>query len=310
VNLLGDILSTLELRSSLYFRAELTAPFSIAVPSDPNVIRFHVANDGPCRIELPSGEATVFRAGDLVLVPHGAAHVLSDSVGEQPVPLGDVLQEAAFNGTGPLVFGGGGRRTALVCGYFAFGQEIMHPVIAALPRLLHVQGHGDRNYAWLEQLLAYIDLESKARADAWTEITRRVAEIVFIYTLREYAQSHPNAAGSLLALSDDRIAEPLRAIHSDPAAEWSLELLAERAALSKTAFAETFRNKVGITPMSYVAAWRMHKARALIGRSTLSVQAIALEVGYNSEAAFNRVFKEFFGAPPGRFRRDLATAKR
>ena len=85
MDLLGDILSTLELRSSLYFRAELTAPFSIAVPEDRNVIRFHVANEGPCRIELPSGESTDFVAGDLVLVPHGAAHVLSDSPAAKPV---------------------------------------------------------------------------------------------------------------------------------------------------------------------------------------------------------------------------------
>ena len=97
--------------------------------------------------------------------------------------------------------------------------------------------------------------------------------------------------------------------HADPSADWSLDSLAERAALSKTAFAESFRRMVGVTPMSYVVSWRMHKARALIGRSEKSIQAIALEVGYDSESAFNRVFKEHFGAPPGRFRRALAASR-
>ena len=133
MDLLGDILSTLELRSSLYFRAELTAPFSIAVPEDRNVIRFHVANEGPCRIELPSGESTDFFAGDLVLVPHGAAHVLSDSAAAKPVPLRNVLDETGFDGTGPLVFGGGGSRSVIVCGYFAFGQELSLIHIWTLP---------------------------------------------------------------------------------------------------------------------------------------------------------------------------------
>jgi AraC family transcriptional activator of mtrCDE len=307
VDLLGDILSTLELRSSLYFRAELTAPYSIAVPEDRNVIRFHVANEGPCRIELPSGESTDFFAGDLVLVPHGAAHVLSDSAAMKPVPLCNVLDEAGFDGTGPLVFGGGGNKTVIVCGYFAFGQEIMHPVIASLPRLVHVQGCGGRHYAWLEQLLAYMDAESKTCADAWAEVTTRVAEILFIYTLREYVRMHPNSAGALMALSDHRIAKSLQAVHADPSAEWSLDRLAERAAMSKTTFSETFRRMMGVTPMNYVVSWRMHKARALIARSERTIQAIALEVGYDSESAFSRVFKEHFGAPPGRFRRSLAS---
>jgi AraC family transcriptional regulator, activator of mtrCDE len=309
MDLLGDILSTLELRSTLYFRAELTAPFSIAVPEDRHVIRFHVANEGPCRIELPSGESTDFCAGDLVLVPHGAAHVLSDSAAARPVPLHKVLDQTGFDGTGPLVFGGGGSRTVIVCGYFAFGQEIMHPVIASLPGLVHVRARGERQYAWLEQLLAYMEAESKARAEAWAEITSRVAEILFIYTLREYVRMHPQPGGALLALSDHRIAKALQAVHADPSEDWTLDSLAERAALSKTAFAESFRKMVGVTPMSYVVSWRMHKARALIARSERSIQAIALEVGYDSESAFNRAFKEHFGAPPGRFRRALAAGR-
>ena len=108
MDILGDILSTLNLSSTLYFRAELTAPYSIAVPEDREVIRFHVANEGPCWIELPSGESTCFSEGDLVLVPHGTAHVLADSSRLPPVPLSNVLAESGFDGTGPLVFGGGG----------------------------------------------------------------------------------------------------------------------------------------------------------------------------------------------------------
>jgi AraC family transcriptional regulator, activator of mtrCDE len=303
MDLLGDILSTLELHSTLYFRAELTAPFSIAVPADRAVIRFHVANEGPCRIELPSGEAAEFAAGDLILIPHGAAHVLSDSSRAVPFPLPNVMDVSRFDGTGPLVFGGGGRRTSLVCGHFAFKHPIMHPVIASLPALIRVEGSAKRHYAWLEQLLAYMEGESRSRSEAWEEVTKRLSEILFVYVLREYMVRHPHSTGALMALADTHMGKALQAIHAAPASDWTVESLAARAGMSKSAFAEHFRERLGVTPARYVVSWRMHKARMLLDRSERSIRQIAWDVGYESEAAFNRVLKAHFGSPPGRFRR-------
>ena len=307
MDLLGDILSTLELHSTVYFRAELTAPFSIAVPADRSVIRFHVANHGPCHISLPSGESAQFSAGDMVLVPHGAAHVLADSPGVPPVPLNSVLEASGFDGTGPLVFGGGGSKTVIVCGHFAFTDELMHPVIAALPALIHVQGQSERRYAWLEQTLAYMEWESKARPEGWGEVIKRLSEILFVYVLREYMGTHPHSAGALIALADPQIGKALQAVHAEPAGDWTVDTLARQAAMSKSAFAERFREALGVTPARYVVAWRMHKARALLDRSARSIREVAWDVGYESETAFNRVFKEHFGAPPGRYRRALGS---
>jgi AraC-like DNA-binding protein len=185
-------------------------------------------------------------------VPHGAAHVLSDSPALPPVPLDHVLGDCKFDGTGPLVFGGGGRPTVIVCGYFAFDQEVMHPVISSLPALMHLQGRAGCHFAWLEQLLASMEAETRARAEAWQEITTRMAEILFVYTLREYMGKHPNSTGALMALSDHRVARALRAVHADPAVDWSIDALAVRASLSKTAFGEAFRRMLGVTPMQYI----------------------------------------------------------
>lgn len=305
MDILGDILSTLNLNTTLYFRAELTAPYSIAVPEDREEIRFHVANEGPCWIELPSGESTFFSAGDLVLVPHGTAHVLADSPRSPPVPLSNILVESGFDGTGPLVFGGGGTKTEVVCGHFSFAQEIIHPIIASLPALIHIKGDTERHYAWLEQLLAYMEAEAKSRPEAWAEVIKRVSEIIFIYVLREYMGKHPNSTGALMALADPQIGKALQAIHAEPATQWSVDALALKAGMSKTVFAERFRVALGLTPARYLTSWRMHKARALMERSNRSIREIAWEVGYESEAAFNRVFKENFGSPPGRYRRAL-----
>ncbi len=138
MDLLGDILATLELRFSLYFRADLSAPFAIDVPEDRQVIRFHVVHEGTCWVGLPTGATAYVAAGDLILIPHGAGHVLADSPHSQPVSLPVVLQETAFDGTGPLVFGAGGKRTTLVCGYFSFASDAIHPIIASLPPLIHL----------------------------------------------------------------------------------------------------------------------------------------------------------------------------
>lgn len=302
MDVLGDILSTLQLRSTLYFRAELSAPFSISVPEDRTVIRFHVANRGPCLVTLPTGEATRFEQGDLVLVPHGAAHVLSDPSKRQPRPLGEVLQESGFNGRGPLVFGGGGEQTVIVCGYFAFAHEAVHPVISSLPALIHLPALAERSYQWLEQLVSYMEVESREQSKAYSEIVRRVAEILFIHVLRSYMGAHPNSTAALLALGDPQIGKALALIHADPARDWSISTLATHAAMSKTVFAERFRHMLGTTPGKYLVDWRMHKARMLLDRGDLSVKQVAWEVGYESETAFNRVFRAHFGMTPGRFR--------
>lgn len=309
MDVLGDILSTLQLRSTLYFRAELSAPFSISVPEDRQVIRFHVANQGPCLVTLPTGEFTRFEPGDLVLVPHGASHVLSDVSRQAPRPLGEVLQESGFDGSGPLVYGGGGSRSVIVCGYFAFAHDAVHPVIASLPALIHLPAMASRSYAWLEQLVSYMEGESHDQPEAWSEIVRRVAEILFIHVLRACMGTHPNSTAALLALGDPQIGKTLALIHADPARDWSISALAAQAAMSKTVYTERFRQMLGTTPGRYLVDWRMHKARALLDRGDLSVKHVAWEVGYESETAFNRVFREHFGITPGRFRtRDAVIA--
>lgn len=147
--------------------------------------------------------------------------------------------------------------------------------------------------------------ESRIREQAWEEIITRVAEILFIYTLRDCLHLHPHrhASGALVALSDHRIARALQAVPAEPAFAWSIDALAARAALSRSAFTDIFRAALGVSPMQYVTIRRMHKARALLDRPGYNIQQIALDVGYESESAFNRAFRRYFGAPPGRYRR-------
>lgn len=306
VDVLGEVLAVLELSSQLYFRAELSRPFAIGVPEQKGVIRFHVAAEEACTIAVRGHEPVTFAPGDLVLVPHGSAHVLADDPERPARPLSSVLDESNFDGTGPLVFGGGGARTVLVCGHFAFADILLHPLVAGLPPLLHLRAQAGSSYEWMEQVVRRMEREVRARPIGYLEVVRRLSEILLVELLR--AQADRGDLGALTALADPQLGRALQAMHAEPEADWSLDALARLAGHSRTRFVERFRERVGTTPMKYLVTWRLLKARRLLARADYSVAEVARRVGYASESAFNRAFREHFGAPPGRFRRAALAA--
>ena len=306
----GALLAALAFRSQLYFRAELSSPFALAVPAapePPGAIRFHVVAAGRCALAQGDAPPLALETGDLVLVPHGAPHVLADAHAATdpaacaPTPLDTALRASGFDAGGPFVFGGGGARTVLVCGHFAFGAEAPVPLAGSLPSLLHVPAGADTSYAWIEQVVRHIEGEAREGRPGHTEVARRLSEILCIELLRAYA-THGDLA-ALAALVDPQLGRALRALHAEPEAPWSLERLARTAGLSRTLFAERFRERLGASPMRYLAAVRLQKARELLARGGCSVGEVAHRVGYASESAFNRAFREAFGAPPGAWRR-------
>ncbi len=306
MDVLSEVLATLNLESQLYFRAELSAPFSIRVPDEPGVIRFHIVAEGSCTIALPDLEPVALQGGDLILVPHGSPHVLSDPPGRPAMELSAVLASTRFDGVGPLVHGGSGRKSVFVCGHFVFEDTPLHPILSSLPRLMHVRSDDAERYGWMEQMLRHIEHEARTDRAGHLEITRRLSEILLIEVLRAYVDQADDSA--LSALADAQLGRVLRAVHSEPQAAWSLEDLARIAGQSRTVFAERFRARMGVPPMRYIASWRMQKARSLLARAGASVSDVARRVGYSSESAFSRNFREEFGTPPGVYRRTRGAA--
>ena len=294
------MLGALDLRSQLYFRAELTTPFAVAVPAEPDVIRFHVVARGTCHIALDSGEAEQLHAGDLVLVPRGVAHLLADAPARDPVPLGHALAVSGFDGSGPLRAGGGGATSVLVCGHFAFGAGELHPILVSLPPLLVLRGEGSAGWAWVEALVRRVEQEAAVLRVGSGAVARRISEILLIEVLRAHAAADDGSA--LAALTDPHLGRALTAIHAEPDAAWTLDALARCAGHSRTVFVERFRAHMGLAPMQYLQAWRMRMARRLLARADCSVSEVAHRVGYASDSAFHRAFREHFGVAPGALR--------
>ncbi|NKB90384.1 MAG: helix-turn-helix domain-containing protein [Acidobacteria bacterium] len=307
MHVLTDVIDSLRLRGSLYFGTDFTAPWGVDVPEDTNVCRFHVVTQGRCWLTVPStGEVRLLSQGDLALVPHGNGHLLQEDPATPAVGLGDVLESADPGPAAPLVWGGGGERTRMVCGYFAFDRGAAHPLLDGLPSIVHVPASPDYDFAWIDQLVRFIAAETSAGRPGSLATVRRLSEILFVQCVRYQAEHGATEVPFLRTLFEPGLGDAMRAMHAQPAAAWTLASLARQAGMSRTTFAARFSRSFGATAIEYLTSHRMDVARRLLGAGA-PAKEVAQRVGYESEAAFSRRFKSVVGMGPGAYRRRVSS---
>lgn len=308
MDLLSDILSNMQLAGTLYFRTSFTSPWSIAVPAYENVARFHMAHKGRCLIRInPDEPPVLLEQGDLVIIMRGAAHKLycDPKTEHQAVQLDRVIEDSGFTGTGALIYGdyGTDHETQLVCGHFAFEANARHMLIDALPSHIHIKNYGETSGAWMESTLRIIGSET-GRAHMGSDlIALKMSEIIFAQALRTYLETEGQDFPVLAGFSDPQIVRALTAIHQQPEHPWLLAELAEIAGMSRTAFTARFSKCLMMTPINYITHWRMQIARQQLVHSSAPIIEIAEKAGYQSEAAFGRVFKKHHFEAPATYRR-------
>ncbi len=301
---LTDVLMTLRMRGTLYFRTNFRAPWGVEVPARQLVARFHLLIRGEAWIEV-GGVQTRMRRGDLVIVPHGARHFLRDKPERPTILVGRVLDESSYDGTADLCHGGTGESTVLVCGHFSFDDELLHPVLAALPPVVHIEAAQGHDFTWLDAATRTVAAETSKRAPGWEAVVDHVSTILFIQSIR-VALTRPELNDRITVFSDQQVGRALDAIHADPTHAWTLREMAQRAGMSRTVFAQRFRDCVGMTAMAYVTRWRLQRARRRLLDTNEIIAAVAGDAGYSSEAAFCRAFQRLYGSPPGAYRRERA----
>lgn len=307
---LSAMLDVLRIRGSVYFWANLGPPWGLQVPAFGHVVRYHLILRGHCWVRVDGvPEPIRLEAGDLVAIPHGRGHRLSDQPTSVCIDVDRVIEAAGFTGEGALVVGlrDAGLQTRMVCGHFAHDGDEEHPLFRALPPTIVVRGvAGDGEFGWLDDILRYIAREVAAQGPGTTAVVSRLSEILFIQTLRSYAISHPEDSVGWAGFVDPHVGPVLVRIHERPDAPVSVGGLARTAGLSRTRFALRFRRLMGTTPLAYVARWRLLRARAELRDPSRSVADVASQCGYRSESAFNRAFTRAFRVGPGAFRRASA----
>lgn len=318
---LSDVLRAVQLRGSVFFMLDMSSPWAagmpdgatlapILVPQAQQVLSFHVIARGACWGGLLGEPPSRFEAGDVIVFPRGDGYYFS--MARQVGPLvPDPVEALGFmrgmkGGQLPFVIeggGGGADRLEVVCGFLGCDNGPFNPLLAALPRLLHVRrapgAAGDR----LDRLMELTLAEAREPAPGSESVRLRLSELMFVEVLRRHL-SGPAAeqAGWLVGLRDEYVGRALALLHERAAHPWTLDQLAADVGLSRSGFADRFARLVGEPPMQYLARWRMQVAARLLTDGTAKVAAVALEVGYDSEAAFSRAFKKIAGISPAAWR--------
>jgi AraC-like DNA-binding protein len=306
---LSEVLAVTRLKGTVYFSAELRAPWGIALPQRRRS-PFYVVTQGRCEIVLDgvSSPRVSLGPGDLVVLPGGSAHALSSSARAATTPLEQFVARHPMDERGHVkALDGKGPTTCLIGGFFEL-ERTPEPLVGILPPMLHLPGDDPEVSGWLEPTLRSIAHESAQAFPGRAVVLNRLADVLFVRVVRAYLLKMSAAGGTgspswLRGLNDPRIARALAQIHGAPEQAWTLAQLASHAAMSRTAFAQRFRSLVGQTPVSYLATWRMQKAAYLLETGTLTIAQIAERVGYASELAFAKAFRRLIGMPPGAYTR-------
>ena len=316
MDVLSEVLRVVRLEGALFFNGEFSAPWCLSEPSSTaivpylspqagHLILYHFLTEGRAYARLLEGPREELTAGDVVIFPHGDAHVLGNGVPEKPM---DALQTFAKNLTQGLKlasFGGGGEMTRFVCGFMACDPRLSEVFLAGLPKMLKVHVSNEPSGQWLENSIRFSVGEGNGSNAGSGLVLAKLSELLFVETLRRYINELPsNQIGWLAGARDPTIGQALALLHKEPANAWTVSSLARSIGLSRTRFADRFRHFLGESPIAYLAHWRLKLGAELLQSTEKSVAEVAGAVGYGSEASFNRAFKREFDFPPAKFRRN------
>jgi AraC-like DNA-binding protein len=296
---LSTILEATRLQCIVYNKIPLAAPWGLDVVKDENS-QFWRLVSGSCTIGSPDGRVIELAEGDLVFVPHGSAHWIADKATSLRMPSPEFVKARR---EGIPVFNSDGEVTTLVAGHFEFDYQPLHPFLKDLPQIIHIKQFVTENQLLLKQVTQLMLEELIDERPGSKVMLRCLSEIMFINIIRAYLDQAAPALGFLSALNDSRISKALKLIQDSPGNDWTLETLSSQVGMSRSVFFNQFKKSVRETPLSYLTNWRIRKARQLLMTDNCNISEIAMNVGYQSEAAFNRVFKAKTGKTPAVYRR-------
>jgi AraC-like DNA-binding protein len=264
---------------------------------------FCVVLEGRCLLAVDGEQVITLGAGDFVLLPATPGFTMSGFEPATPVRIDPKTTPAP---TGEVRHGtrGGRPDVRLLGGYFAFESADASLLVRLLPAVVHVRG-----VERLSTLVRLVGEESTERRPGRDLVLTRFVEVLLIEALRSTPGDNA-PPGLLRALADARLAAAMRNMHANPARSWTVDQLAEKAALSRSAFYERFTRAVGVPPMEYLLAWRMALAKDLLGRQDLALTEVAERVGYGSASAFSTAFSRHVGKPPSRYANEHLNAAR
>ncbi len=313
----SEVLSGVKLRGAVYFTAEFSAPWGLTVPAAnvmaarmapgaEHLILYHLVLEGGALIELPDGYSLELNPGDVVVFPGaGSHHMSSGKAAIRPFPNYGISAKIQSRDLRPLRAGGGGQISRFVCGYMTCDPYCCRPILNGLPPVFKVNLRSDRSGEWLENSILYLVEEASSGQIGSEAMLAKLSEALFVETLRRYIAGLPkHQLGWLAGTRDPIVGRCLGLLHGRIAHPWTIAEIANELSISRSALVERFTRYLSVPPMTYLTRWRLELAARTLERTSRGLAEIAVDVGYESEAAFSRAFKREFGQAPGRYRSD------
>ena len=312
----SEILATFKLEGAMYFHAEFSSPWSVSSPASrefipalapgaPHLVIYHLVVEGMALTRTRNGEFLTLEPGDIVIFPHGDPHELVSDEGASNDVTSAIIKKILTHDLRPLRTGAGGKHSRFVCGYMACDPFLCRPLLEGLPTILKVSIRRDPSGQWLENSILHL-VEEAASGQAGSEaMLAKLSEALFVDILRRYVAGLPEEhVGWLAGARDPVVGKSLAILHSRVSRHWTIADLAKEVGLSRSALVERFSRFLSVPPMTYLTRWRLGLAARALTTTSRGTADIASDIGYESEAAFNRAFKREFGLPPARYRRE------
>ena len=315
---LSEALNAVRMTGAIFYSLECSAPWGFSVPhlndvahvlapGTERLVSYHLVTEGEAIVQFADEEPVPVKAGEVLIIPHGDAHIVWNGSPAAMIDSAASLREYLAGTLSVMRVGEGGAMTRFICGYFGCERHAERMFLAGLPTMIKIDLRGDEAGAWIENSIRHLVSSASANRPGHSVLLSKASEALFVEALRRYMeQLPPEQPGWLAAARDPIVGAALALLHRKPFRDWTLEVLAAEAGTSRSVLSDRFTRYLGDPPLTYLARWRLQLASRLLETTRKTIQQIATEVGYDSEASFNRAFKREFGNPPARYRKRLA----
>ena len=296
---LSEVLSLLKVKSYVSGGFVVDAKIGFEFPKYQG-IKCYAVGSGSCWLSVEGvPDAVLITPGDCVLLPRGLRFCLAADLS---LPRVRFAYELAALKPGDEVLYQETRRCSILGGHFLLTGSHSEMLLNSLPSIVHLRSESDK-----ETMRWSLDRMRKELRDpqpGGSLIAQQLAQMMLVQALRLHLQEEESTGvGWLFALADPQMRVAITCMHDDPGHPWTLQELAERVGMSRTVFAQKFKNRVGMTSMEYLTRWRMLLAGDRLKHSDDSISVISSSLGYETESAFGRAFRRIWGCSPREHRR-------
>jgi AraC-like DNA-binding protein len=296
---LSGVLSLLKPHNTMCGGFDVGGEWSFQFPQHEGIKCYAVVS-GQCWLSVEGvPEAVHLKAGDCFLLPLGRPFRLASDLALPPVDFRS-MHSRPLNG-GVASWNGGGDVSG-VGGYFGLAGNHAGILLGMLPPIVHIKKESDKlALRWsIERMMQ----ELREPQPGSFLVLQHLAHMMLVQALRAHlAEGLRGGVGWLFALADQQMSVAIYSMHDDPAHPWNLQELAERVGMSRSSFAQKFKETVGESPIGYLTRWRMFLAGDRLANSDDPISVISLSLGYESESAFSTAFKRVMGCSPRQYSR-------